>query len=76
MCAWLINESRPLDSRQSLDGLFESIEAVSVRGVLLDRRDLDQLLKAVEEVYSRTRPGSDVAPKKQMAEEVSAMAVR
>ena len=58
------------DPRQSLDGLFESIEAVSVRGVLLDRRDLEQLLKAVEEVYSRTWPGPDVAPSPADVEEV------
>jgi Amidohydrolase family len=58
------------DPRQSLEGLFESIEAVSVRGALLDRPNLDELLKAVEEVYSRTWPGPAVEPSPEDIEEV------
>ncbi len=50
------------DPRRSLDHLFQSIRAVSVRGVLLNRHDLDDMLQAVEEVYSHTWPGPDVAP--------------
>jgi imidazolonepropionase-like amidohydrolase len=58
------------DPRQSLDALFESIEAVSIRGILLDRRALDQLLTAVEEVYSHTWPGPDMEPSAADVDEV------
>jgi len=58
------------DPRRSLDGFFQSIQAVSVRGVLLKRSDLDQMLQAVEDVYSHTWPGPDVAPSASDIDEV------
>ena len=38
--------------------------------MLLDRRNLDKLLRAVEEVYSRTWPGPAVEPSADDVEEV------